>query len=330
MVRYVLKMTGSFLAAFFVINILCYFYYNPAIQINNEKAYTDCKNEPSPHNWQCTEGYGNVLIDDNGFNNGERFDCATAKILCIGSSQTEAQNVFGDENYVYLLNDMQVDRKAYNLGVSAQRFSSAFYRISALKENFPACKALIFEVNSLPTREELLSMREYMEHDEIPLRDLSWKNSNKIVKIVSRIPLFRLLWSQYDHKKKAAHKVEEKNEQTVLADDYRDLANDVIILAKKQAQGVPIIIFNLPRIKLQEGELLVVDDNGAAKAMNAACELNGVLFVDMGAVFVKEYNEKRVLPYGFINGPVGSGHLNAEGHRMIAETLDDILLKRGL
>ena len=37
--------------------------------------------------------------------------------------------------------------------------------------------------------------------------------------------------------------------------------------------------------------------------------------------FLKEFNEGYILPYGFVNSTVGSGHLNRYGHAMIADEI---------
>jgi hypothetical protein len=49
--------------------------------------------------------------------------------------------------------------------------------------------------------------------------------------------------------------------------------------------------------------------------------VNGVLFVDMTGVFISAYNTRRDLPYGFLNTAVGVGHLNKNGHAIIAVEL---------
>jgi len=47
----------------------------------------------------------------------------------------------------------------------------------------------------------------------------------------------------------------------------------------------------------------------------------GSIFLDMTDVFLREYNEHHILPYGFANTRIGYGHLNQHGHRMIANAL---------
>ena len=46
----------------------------------------------------------------------------------------------------------------------------------------------------------------------------------------------------------------------------------------------------------------------------------------MDDVFLAEYTASYTLPHGFSNTLLGSGHLNADGHRMVAETLYEVVL----
>lgn len=324
------QMLAAFLGAAFVANALCYFYYSPAVQTDNPASYTECKSESSIHNPHGTEGYGTAVIDDNGFNNANLFPWREAEILCVGSSQTEAQHINWDENYVYLLNQMHPEAKVYNLGVSAQSFANSIYRIPALKENFPDCRVIIFEINSWPSAEQLEVAQKYMETGEIPARDLSWKRGNVLLSTVGHIPLCRLLWSQYDNSRKTKAVASAKSPQ-VLEDNYKDLVRETLVLAKKQAGNTQLIIFYLSQGKInRDGAFQLNDTQGKSEAIRDACQELGITFVDMGSTYLDHYDKQRLLPYGFWNSKVGSGHLNAQGHKMIAETLSHTLKKEGI
>ena len=45
----------------------------------------------------------------------------------------------------------------------------------------------------------------------------------------------------------------------------------------------------------------------------------------MSVPFTESYRRKHVLPYGFLNSRIGTGHLNIYGHRIIADSLEKIL-----
>ena len=331
---YFCKMSMAFIGAIFVANCLCYFYYSPAVQTENIERYTDLKNEPSGHNPICTEGYGHIIIDGNGFSNADLFPYHEAEVLCVGSSQTEGSNVNWDENYVYLLNNKAHVIKAYNLGVSAQTFATSFYRIKALKDNFPACRTIIFEINALPSNSELLTMKEFMEKGEVPTKDLSWKKGNFALQVVGRIPLCRLLWSQYASYRKGKETSKAPTKTAVkqdAEDNYYELAEDVLRLAKQQAGETKIMLFYLPVLTIgHDGNLVVEPKKGKLSDLQAACEEQGIIFVDMGTTIIEHYTNERILPYGFGNSKVGFGHLNPQGHKMIADTLYTTFLKEGI
>jgi hypothetical protein len=54
---------------------------------------------------------------------------------------------------------------------------------------------------------------------------------------------------------------------------------------------------------------------------SSACDQNGFTLINMAQSFLQTYDKDHVLPYGFINTAVGTGHLNKYGHRMIAQEL---------
>ena len=63
------------------------------------------------------------------------------------------------------------------------------------------------------------------------------------------------------------------------------------------------------------------------RAFSEACEAAGVLFVDMSERFLQAYEAEHILPHGFANTAMGQGHLNADGHRLVAEALYDAIVE---
>ena len=49
------------------------------------------------------------------------------------------------------------------------------------------------------------------------------------------------------------------------------------------------------------------------------CEENGIYFISMTERFLNEYAKDYTIPYGFMNTSVAKGHLNENGHRMLAD-----------
>lgn len=62
-----------------------------------------------------------------------------------------------------------------------------------------------------------------------------------------------------------------------------------------------------------------------AQALEAAARREGVELVDVTGPFADMFESARVAPTGFANSRIGSGHLNASGHRAVAEELTPAL-----
>lgn len=316
---------GVFVLATLVANGICYFYYSPAIQIENHEKFTDLKNITSNHNPHGDEGYGNITIDQNGFNNQSKFPIEDSRIVCIGSSQTEAQHVGSNENFVSIINQEYPEAKAYNVGISASTFASTFFRITPLKEKFPNAHVFIFEINNMPSLEDLKRMEKILSENNVPEKDISWKNGNFILKAMGTIPLCRLLWKQYDHQRKNADSKPVKKE-CFDCESYEYYLRRVLSLGKKKAGNTDIVIFYLARTKLDKnGEIEISEDDGQNAIFKKACKDIGINYLDMAEPFTESYRREHVLPYGFLNSRIGTGHLNIYGHRIIADSLEKIL-----
>ena len=87
-----------------------------------------------------------------------------------------------------------------------------------------------------------------------------------------------------------------------------------------------LIILYHPGIKLNtDGDMLLTGNPEGSDDFRQICDEKGIIFADMSRRFTDEYQSGYVLPYGFANTPVGSGHLNSYGHTMIADELYSII-----
>ena len=92
--------------------------------------------------------------------------------------------------------------------------------------------------------------------------------------------------------------------------------------------GVRLIICYHPRLTPQlDGSVTVAASPEYLRAFSEACEAAGVLFVDMSERFLQAYEAEHILPHGFANTAMGQGHLNADGHRLVAEALYDAIVE---
>jgi hypothetical protein len=71
----------------------------------------------------------------------------------------------------------------------------------------------------------------------------------------------------------------------------------------------------------KDGSVSADTNNNYFIELKKACNNNNIYFIDMTNIFMEAYKTNYILPHGFINTAVGVGHLNINGHRMIANEL---------
>ena len=90
--------------------------------------------------------------------------------------------------------------------------------------------------------------------------------------------------------------------------------------------GVKLIILYHPSTQINaDGSILFPDDEKDRMKYSNLCDEYGITFLDMTERFRLEYETKHILPHGFFNSSIGSGHLNKYGHEMIADELYRII-----
>jgi len=93
-----------------------------------------------------------------------------------------------------------------------------------------------------------------------------------------------------------------------------------------RVRDVQPILFYHPRFTLNTDGSASLDSNPKdVELYRTECEKQGIVFLYLGDRFMREYEEKNVLPYGFWNTLPNTGHLNKDGHRMVAEELCKVI-----
>lgn len=96
---------------------------------------------------------------------------------------------------------------------------------------------------------------------------------------------------------------------------------DFLLGQVRNASPRPVLFLYAPTIPFLAAGQAQKDDSEAATAMafSAACQRNGVGFINLGPGFLAHFQATGRFPRGFFNSPPGAGHLNEEGHGIIAE-----------
>lgn len=324
----VLQVAGV-VAALCILNIFCTWYYNPTAYDHDENRATDTIREAGAFTSRATEGSAWAVIDENGYNNTEsQMSTDNIAVLMMGSSHTEALNVAQDESASYLLNDMLLDElggNTYNIGISAHRFARNAANFERALDTFQPTDYVIVEAADIVLSEKELKRAlndsfSRQKATEIPVLP-EWAYNQPLAKTI-----YNQLQSLIDA---TSADGAASSEAVSVPEGYQDDLTTLITQMRETADnhGVQLIIYYHPHLVLQDDGTAITDEpEYAIVAFKGACDAAGVPFIDMGDAFLEEYYNSYTLPHGFSNTPAGSGHLNADGHRMIANTLYEIIM----
>jgi hypothetical protein len=153
---------------------------------------------------------------------------------------------------------------------------------------------------------------------------------------LQKIPYLRLLYFQYKNfTGKSDADISEEN--SVITDEkrYAQVLSSAIRKISEIAEGrnINVIIFYHPHLTLnKDGSVSDNTDTGYLKMFEDACNTamgKNVFFVNMSDDFIRAYENNHILPHGFLNTAVGQGHLNKNGHSMIANRLVKQFIEKG-
>ncbi len=103
------------------------------------------------------------------------------------------------------------------------------------------------------------------------------------------------------------------------------------LLAELQLRAGPrVLLLYAPTLPYLDRGQVLLDDPEAATATGfaQACARAGVDFLDLGPAFAAHFRATGRLPRGFFNTPPGAGHLNQDGHRLVAQAVIHYLKER--
>ena len=323
----VVKHLAAVLLGLLVVNGFCAWYYNTAPYEHTDDRATDTVRRPGARVSQATEGMGAHAIDANGYNSAP--DDRPISVLMLGSSHTEGFNVAAGQDVSARLGAL-LGKRVYNLGMSAHTFTRNAANLPRALARFKPADWVVLETASVVfTRGQVeASMGDALERlpaTRTPLPDF-----------ISNRPLSKRLYKQLLNLMQA-------DEEEGEAVDYDDLPPELLaeyedsltawfaqLKAEADASGVGLIIWYHPHV-LPDAEGNAVTDAPAVclRAFHNACRRAGVTLVDLSDAFLRAWERERILPHGFANTALGVGHLNAEGHRMAAEALYEVIGRAG-
>lgn len=303
-----------------MLNAISLFIYYVPVHYNNEKEYTDYVWEDKTLYIRSDEGIGFGKTNNEGFMNANDYD-GEIDILLMGSSHMEAQNVPMNKTTSSLMNEYMPELETYNIGISGHSYKVIVNNLDKALNNYKP-KYVILEISNLLVSDNYLYS---ILNGDVEKKE---SNSNGIVGLLQRVPFFRLSYTQLSKLMEgSSFTIDEANVENVEFNLNEELTDELIKYIKEIADryNTKVIMMYHPTVKINKIGEMIIDTKEVSNEYKNICEKNGIYFLDMTDRFLKEYHESYIVPNGFINTAIATGHLNEDGHRMIADELTKLI-----
>lgn len=319
----VLRISGKIVIAgiisIIVLSLFVHVYCDSGVHIHSKTGETDWHYESYQNAVNYEEGFGQLRMDEKGYNNEVVFPSEATDVLLMGSSHMEAANVNGNENTAFVLNH-SVSENVYNIGISGHTiYHIASNFLHAVSEYNPT--TIIIETDTIALNvDNMIKVKE----DAFP--NIKVYDSGVLYNVQKYLPAVKYLFNKVDLWKNADHTAIVTTTVDCSAQAYTDQLNAFLMKIRADADDRDVIIFYHPKTKIdREGNYIDSTDPVARTAFISACEENNITFLDMTDYFETLYNEQHILAHGFANTAVGYGHLNKYGHALIAQELAKVI-----
>lgn len=331
MIKKVAKILFSGVIAFFILCAFFYFYYRVPVHKTSELKNTDYV-WPANSSWiKFTEGISWGTFDEQGFNN--KVVIKNPNILVLGSSHTEATNVNQNENFSYILQKNLGDMKSvYNMGISGHAFAKVLQYLPQSISLYPTgLEYIVIETSDIDLSENQIEKILNKSIEFTPSYDKG------IISLLQKLPFLRVLYFQWEQGlkdlilpshiniKDTKETLEKKqNDSSFYSKDYYNELFDYLQNLTKE-KNIHIIIMYHPSENLGVDGTITYKVSKDLTIFKNKCKDYGIIFCDMTEDFYELFEVERKLPHGFITGRIGEGHLNKDGHRVIAKKLYKII-----
>lgn len=319
-----LKAAGAGVTAFVILSLFCVLYYNPPVHTAAAGGATGYTRVPDTFWARGTEGFAAGHTDENGYNNSYPDKGREISVLMMGSSQTEGLYVNDDACASYLLNEYFAedgsDRYVYNIGMSAHTIYRNVSNLDTALELYGPADYVALETGVLSY--DSLELQQALGHT---MPELSVGTGYPLLDALQANPYLKLLYQQYSNYRNQGAAQEASGEGfDVMTLDSLLVDEQLLGYVAQTAEeyGCQAIVYYIPEMQLDdEGKLLFSATEATREQYAVLCEAQGIIFVDMTDAIQELYMQEHILACGFANTGIGYGHLNEEGHRILADAI---------
>jgi len=287
------------------------------------------------------EGYGWASVDQRGYLNEDK-PLAEEVILVLGCSHTKGIEVAMDKRYTSLLNEKISggdDSKlyVYNMAIDGFYFPQIADGFKAALQEIPSVSTVIIEMPSTeyaPTDFTGFASREYSVDSTGTTAFVSQPLSSVLQTSMKEIfPLTSLYLSKQfvsgDAKTTPFFQAnaglhDEFIFPPAAYEEYMQATEQAFQAIREVWSGELIVLYH-PSVQINQDGTISYTDTISLPWFYEANQKFNVAFAGMGGIWHEAYNSDKIIPYGFSNTAPAQGHLNEDGHRLIAELLYTIL-----
>jgi hypothetical protein len=278
---------------------------------------------------QLVEGFGYGKMNNEGYNNIDDYGSQKIDILLMGSSHIEGMNVVQKETTASVLNALLKARYTYNIGFSTHDFLRNLNNLKDAVDYYKPQGYVVLEIQNIIFSVQEIESVIYSQMERLPSFD------HGILSYLQRMPYLRLGYRQIKFLSglhvvdmlnffKRDNSKAEEDSNNINWEQMEILLDSLMARTRKICidNEIDFIIVYHPHLAIQKDGSVSADYlNEYLTKLKNACHNNGIYFIDMTDVFIEEYNKSSLLPHGFLNTAIGTGHLNKNGHRLIANEL---------
>lgn len=343
-IKILFKSALALVVALACANALCSVYYNAPGTLNRDAGSTKWMWLPNTKCINAYEGYGITHFDKNGYCN-ENKELAESYVLLMGSSHVEGTHVSDKDKMNYQLNKLMGGEdklKVYSIACAGHYFQDICRGFYAATKEYPNTSAIVIELFKTDFSEkELENSLQRSEYDPKSTAQNLYENRSTVTKIKNMISSYFPYFTELKNKQfltadfeldllPKKMKNEKKNEEKINMVKYVDTITEMLSTMRAEYDKPIIVLYHPYLVINKDGKMVIQRETESYEIFSDLCKKNGVTFVDVGDDFVEEYNKHNIIPYGFNNTSMGTGHLNKYGHKIIAERIYETLKKLGV
>ena len=334
--KYFIKLAISGILALIILSVFCLIYFNPPMPTAQSEEYSNTKYIENRFWISLREGFGFGRTNELGYNDTPIRDESAMRIAFIGSSHTVGLQMNQKDIYPVVIEELlfaddiaENDFECISVASAGQFLNTSISNLEPLAKSFDNLAYVVLETPELSYSEEEFEKMLLGEYHAAP------EDDGFIYRAAQRIPYLRLIANQYQSMREQQIANSIARSTTPSEPDYEAYERGFSAVAKKLGSIADeygfTLIFLHHSIPTPDADHTFHSGHNSKnlEILQRCCSENGIILLDMCREFSDFHNSTSISPYGFANTCPGLGHLNANGHSIIAQKIYETVSQLG-